>query len=98
MPSKVKDEVGKYAHRYGTQAAIAHFRGKYQQYTLKRTIVSNWKRNFSNSQTEVGEPLEKFNKKGRAALVGEELLIKISDYRNKNNRSCDFSENSNFNW
>ena len=25
-PSKVKDEVGKYAHRHGTQAAIGHIR------------------------------------------------------------------------
>ena len=37
LPSKVIDEVVKYAHRYGTQAAIAHFREKYQQYTLKHT-------------------------------------------------------------
>ena len=51
LPSKVKDEVGKYAHIYGTQAAIAQFRGKYQHCYRKRT-----------------------------------------------NRSCDFSENGNFNW
>ena len=48
LPSKVKNEVGPYAHRYGTQAAIAHFRGKYQQYTLKRTTVNNWRCKLSN--------------------------------------------------
>ena len=31
LPSKVKDQVDKYAHRYGTQASTAQFRGKYQQ-------------------------------------------------------------------
>ena len=30
LPSKVKDEVDKYAYRYGTRAAVAHFCGKYQ--------------------------------------------------------------------
>ena len=79
LPSKVIDEVGKYARRYGTQAAIAPFRGKYQQYTLKRTTVNNWKRKFSNLQKEVGEPPEKFNKKGRSSLVREELLVKIKE-------------------
>ena len=34
---------------------------------------------FSNPQKEVGEPLEKFNKKGRPSLVGEELLVKIKE-------------------
>ena len=48
LPSKVKDEVGKYAHRYGTQVAIAHFHVKYQQYTLNSTTVNNWKRKRSN--------------------------------------------------
>ena len=79
MPSKVKDEVGKYAHSYRTQAAIAYFRGKYQQYTLKRTTVNNWKRKFFNPQKDVGEPPEKFNKKGRPSFVGEELLVKIKE-------------------
>ena len=79
MPSKVKYEVGKYAHRYGTRAAIAHFREKYQQYTLKRTTVKNCKGKFSNPQKQVGEPPEKFNKKGRPSLVGEELLVKIKE-------------------
>ena len=99
MPSKVRDEIGKYAHGYETQAAIAHFCGKYKQYTLKRTTVNNWKRKFSNPQKEVGEPPEKFNKKGRPSLVGEELTGKNkgSDYQNKTNRSCDFLENCNFN-
>ena len=79
MPSKVRDKIGKYAHEYETQAAIAHFCGKYKQHTLKRTTVNNWKRKFSNPQKEVGEPPEKFNKKGRPSLVGEELVVKIKE-------------------
>ena len=79
LPSKVKDEVVKYAHRYQTQVAVAHFCGKYQQDTIKRTTVNNWKRKFYNPQEEVGEPPEKFNKKGRPSLVGEELLVKIKE-------------------
>ena len=79
MPSKVKDEVGKYAHRCGTQATTADFRGKYQQYTLNCTTVNNWKRKFSNPKEEVVEPPEKFNKKGRPSLVGEELLVKLKE-------------------
>ena len=63
LPSKVRDGVGKYAHRYGTQAAIVHFREKYQQHTLKRTTVNNWKRKISNPQKEVGEPPEKIQQK-----------------------------------
>ena len=52
---------------------------KYQQYTLKRTTVNNWKRKFSNPQKEKGEPLEKFSKNGRPSLVGEEFLAKIKE-------------------
>ena len=76
------------------------FRGKYQQYTLKRTTVNIWKRKFPNPQKEVGEPPEKFSKKGRLLLVGEGVAGKNkgSDYRKKINRSCDFSENDNFSW
>ena len=59
LPPKVKDEVGKYAHTYRTQAPIAHFRGKCQQYILKRSTVNSWKRKFSNPQKQVGEPPEK---------------------------------------
>ena len=79
LPLKVKDEVCKQAHIYGTQVAIAQFRGKYQQYTLKRTTVNDWKLKFPNPQEEVGKPPEKFNKKGRSSLVGEELLVKIKE-------------------
>ena len=40
---------------YETQAAIAHFRQKYHQYTLKRMTENNWKENhLKNSTREVG--------------------------------------------
>ena len=34
IPSRIKEEVGKYAHTYGTQAAIKHFKSKYPHYTF----------------------------------------------------------------
>ena len=77
LPSKVKGKLGKYAHRYGTQVPIAYFCEKYQQYTFKRTTVSNWKWKFSNPQ--VGEPPKQFNKKCRHSLVGEEFVVKIKE-------------------
>ena len=63
MPSEAKEKVAKYARRCRIQAPIAHFCGKYQQYTLKRTTVNNWKRKFSNPQKEVGEPPKKMQQK-----------------------------------
>ena len=53
----MKDDVGKYAHRYGTQTS---------------TTVNNWKRKFSNRQKEVEVPPGKLNERGRPSLVGEE--------------------------
>ena len=79
LPVKVKEEIGKYAHRYGTQAATAHFCGKYQQYTFKCTTVNNWKCKFSIPQKEVGEPPERFNNKKLPSLIGKELLVKIKE-------------------
>ena len=46
IPSRVKEEVGKYAHTYGTQGAIKRFKSKYPHYTFLRTTINNWKRNF----------------------------------------------------
>ena len=101
MPSKVKDKVGKYAHRYGRETAIAHFRGKYQQYSLKRTPVSNWQ--FSSPQKEVdrGRRTTRKIQQKRYTFIGWRRVAgknKGSDYRNKTNTSCDFSEDGSFNW
>ena len=93
---KVKDEIGKYTYTYGTQAAIGHFRGKYQQYTLKCTTVNNWKCKFSNPQKEVEEPPEKFNNKKWPSLIGKELLVKIKEAII--GISHDFLKNGNFNY
>ena len=46
---------------------------------FKRTTVKDWKRKIFNPQKEVGEPPEKFNKKGRPSLVGEELPLKVKE-------------------
>ena len=47
IPSRIKEEVGKYAHTYGTQAAIERFKSKYPHYTFLRTTINNWKRKFN---------------------------------------------------
>ena len=56
------------------QAVLAHFSGKYQQYTFVRTTVNNWKCKFQ--QKEPGEPKEKFE---RTSLFEDNILVKIKD-------------------
>ena len=64
IPSRIKEEVGKYAHTYGTQGAIKRFKSKYPHYTFLRTTINNWKRNFNKKE---GVPSESttFRKAGR---------------------------------
>ena len=43
IPSRVEEEVEKYADRNETQAAIDWFKSKYPQYTFLCTSINNWK-------------------------------------------------------
>ena len=78
IPSRIKEEVGKYAHTYGTQAAIKHFKSKYPHYTFLRTTINNWKRKFNKKE---GVPSESptFRKTGRPNIVRDELVQKIKN-------------------
>ena len=64
IPSRIKEEVGKYTHTYGTQAAIKRFKSRYPHYTFLRTTINNWKRKFNKKE---GVPSESptFRKAGR---------------------------------
>ena len=77
IPSRIKEEVGKYAHTYGTQAAIKRFKSKYPHYTFLRTTINNWKRKFNKKE---GVPSESptFRKAGRPNIVRDELVQKIN--------------------
>ena len=78
IPSRIKEEVGKYAHTYGTQAAIKRFKSKYPHYTFLRTTINNWKRKFNKKE---GVPSESptFRKAGRPNIVRDELVQKIKE-------------------
>ena len=39
-----------YVHNHGMQAVLAHFSGKYQQYTFVSTTVNNWKCKFQQKE------------------------------------------------
>ena len=43
IPSKIKQEIGRYALIHGIKAAIDHFSKAYTKYLLKRTMVNGWK-------------------------------------------------------
>ena len=78
IASRIKEEVGKYAHTYGTQATIKRFKSKYPHYTFLRTTINNWKRKFNKKE---GVPSESptFRKAGRPNVVRDELVQKIKE-------------------
>ena len=76
IPSRVKEEVGKYACSCGTQAAINCLKPKYPHDTFVRTTINNWKRNFDNQKGHLSSP---FNKHGQPNTVGDELLQKLNE-------------------
>ena len=73
----MKEEVGKYALTYGTNAAIKRFSTKYTQYDFIRTTVNNWKSRFANKQG--GAKSQMFSKVGRPNKANDELMAKIKD-------------------
>ena len=77
IPSRIKEEVGKYAHTYGTQAAIKRFKSKYPHYTFLRTTINNWKRKFNKKGVPSESPT--FRKAGRPNIVRDELVQKIKE-------------------
>lgn len=67
IPSRVKEEVGKYACSCGTQAANNRFKSKYPQHTFVRTTINNLERKFDNQKEDMSSP--KFSKPGRPNIV-----------------------------
>ena len=80
IPSRIKEEVGKYAHTYGTQAAIKRFKSKskYPHYTFLSTAINNWKRKFNKKEVVPSES-PTFRKAGRPNIVRDELMQKIKE-------------------
>ena len=74
IPSRVKEDVGKYSYSNGTLAPINRFKSKCTQYTFLRTSIDNWKRKFNNQEEDVIPPI--FNKCRRPNLVKDDLLQK----------------------
>ena len=77
IPYRIKEEVGKYAHTYGTQAAIKRFKSKYPHYTFLRTTINNWKRKFNKKGVPSESPI--FRKAGRPNIVRDELVQKLKE-------------------
>ena len=68
----------KFAHTYGTQAAIKRFKSKYPHYTFLRTTIYNWKRKFNKKECVPSES-PTFRKAGRPNIVRDELVQKIKE-------------------
>ena len=77
MPSRVKEEVGKYTYSKGIQAAINSFKSKYPQYIFLQTCMKNWKYIFNNQKKDLLPPI--VNKHERPNLVINDLLQKIKE-------------------
>ena len=73
IPSRIKEEVGKYAHTYGTQAAIKRFKSKYPHYTFLRTTINNWKRKFSKKESVPNIVRDELVQKMKEVIVGVRL-------------------------
>ena len=76
-PSKIKEEIGRYALIYGTKSAIDRFSKVYTKYSLERTTVSGWKESCKKKKNH--QPIAPIQGKGRPNLVDDEILKKIKD-------------------
>ena len=77
VPSKLKEEIGRYALIHGAKSAIDRFSKVYTKYSLKRTTVSGWKESCKKKKND--QPIAPIQRKGRPNLVDDEMLKKIKD-------------------
>ena len=77
VPSKIKEEIGRYALIHGTKSAIDRFSKVYTKYSLKRTTVNGWKESCKKKKNN--QPIAPIQRKGRPNLVDDEMLKKIKD-------------------
>ena len=71
-PSRVEEEVEKYAYSNGTQAIVNCFKSKYPQCSFLHTSINSWKRKFNNQKEDFLPPI--INKRGKPNLVRDDLL------------------------
>lgn len=74
IPGKVKEEIGKFALKNGTQAAQKKFSKIYPKYDLKRTSINSWKVKCKNTKSA---SLDK--RMGRPNLLDDNLIKKTKD-------------------
>ena len=61
VPSKIKEEIGRYALIHGTKSAIDRFSKVYTKYSLKRTTLNGWKESCKKKKNN--QPLRPFKEK-----------------------------------
>ena len=66
VPSKIKEEIGRYALIHGTKSAIDRFSKVYTKYSLKRTTINGWKESCKKKNDQ---PIAPIQRKGRPNLV-----------------------------
>ena len=77
VPSKIKEEIGRYALIHGTKSAIDRFPKVFTKYSLKRTTVNGWKESCKKKKNN--QPIVPIQRKGRPNLADNEMLKKIKD-------------------
>ena len=71
VPSKIKEEIGRYALFHETKSAIDRFSKVYTKYSLKRTTVNGWKESCKKKKNN--QPIAPIQRKGRPNLVDDEM-------------------------
>ena len=61
VPSKINEEIGRYALIHGTKSAINRFSKVHTKYSLKRTTVNGWKESCKKMKND--QPLHQFKEK-----------------------------------
>jgi len=75
IPENIKQEVGMYAHSFGTASAIKKYELKYgTKYSFNRTTINSWKLKYKDGANNVT-----FKKVGRPNLLDDNLIKKVKD-------------------
>ena len=77
VPSKIKEEIGRYAIIHGTKSVIDRFSKVYTKYSLKRTTVNGWKESCKKQKND--QPIAPVQRKRRPNLGDDEMLKKTKD-------------------
>ena len=80
VPSKIKEEIGRFALIHGTKSAIDPFSKVYTKYPLKRTTVNGWKESCKKKKND--QPIAPIQRKGRPkkmVIVIATGVIKAND-------------------